>query len=79
MRLIVGRGLKVGLIGLGVGLVLALALGRLLGALLFGVKPMSPAVYAGTMLVLVLAALLACWIPGQRAAQVDPVVALREE
>jgi putative ABC transport system permease protein len=74
-----GRGLKMGLIGLGVGLVLELALGRLLGTLLYGVKAVSPGVYAGTTVALVLAALLACWIPGQRAARVDPVVALREE
>lgn len=79
MKMIVGRGLKMGLIGLGVGLVLALALGRLLGTLLYGVKAVSPGVYAGTTVALVLAALLACWIPGQRAARVDPVVALREE
>jgi putative ABC transport system permease protein len=79
MKMIVGRGLKMGLIGLGVGMVLALALGRLLGTLLYGVKAVSPGVYAGTTVALVLAALLACWIPGQRAARVDPVVALREE
>jgi putative ABC transport system permease protein len=79
MRMIVGRGMKMGLIGLGVGLALALALGRLLGTLLYGVKPMSPAVYVGTMAAMVLAALLACWIPGRRAARVDPVVALRDE
>ena len=79
MKMIVGRGLKMGLIGLGVGLVLALALGRLLGTLLYGVKAVSPGVYAGTTVALVLAALLACWIPGRRAARMDPVVALREE
>jgi predicted permease len=79
MKMIVGRGLKMGLIGLGVGLVLAVALGRLLGTLLYGVKAVSPGVYAGTTVALVLAALLACWIPGRRAARVDPVVALREE
>ena len=79
MRMIVGRGMKMGLIGLGVGLALALALGRLLGTLLYGVKPISPAVFVGTMAAMVLAALLACWIPGRRAARVDPVVALRDE
>jgi putative ABC transport system permease protein len=79
MKMIVGRGLKIGLIGVGVGLVLALALGRLLGTLLYGVRAVSPGVYAGTTVALVLAALLACWIPGRRAARVDPVVALREE
>ena len=79
MRMIVGRGMTTSLIGLGVGLVLAMALGRMLGTLLYGVKTMSPAVYAGTIMALLLAALLACWIPGQRAARVDPVVALKEE
>ena len=79
MRMIVGRGMTTSVIGFGVGLVLAMTLGRLLGTLMYGVKTMSPAVYAGTMVALALAALLACWIPGQRAARVDPVVALREE
>jgi predicted permease len=79
MRMIVGRGLKMGLIGLAAGLVLALALGRLLGTLLYGVKPMAPGVYVGTTVTMLVAALLACVIPGQRAARVDPLVALKEE
>ena len=73
------RGLRLGLLGLAAGIGLALILGRLLQTLLYGVKPVAPAVYAATALALLLIALLACVIPAQRAARVDPVVALRDE
>jgi ABC-type antimicrobial peptide transport system permease subunit len=78
-RMIVTRGLRLGLLGLAAGIGLALVLGRLLQTLLYGVKPVAPAVYAATALALLLIALLACVIPAQRAARVDPVVALRDE
>ena len=78
-RMIVTRGLRLGLLGLAAGIGLALVLGRLLQTLLYGVKPVAPAVYAATALALLLVALLACVIPAQRAARVDPVVALRDE
>ena len=78
-RMVVTRGLRLGLLGLAAGIGLALILGRLLQTLLYGVKPVAPAVYAATALALLLIALLACVIPAQRAARVDPVVALRDE
>jgi putative ABC transport system permease protein len=78
-RMIVTRGLRLGLLGLAAGVGLALVLGRLLQTLLYGVKPVAPAVYAATAAALLLIALLACVIPAQRAARVDPVVALRDE
>jgi putative ABC transport system permease protein len=64
---------------LAVGAALAAGLGVLLRTLLFGVTPLAPAVYAGTAAALVVVALAACVIPAQRAARVDPVVALRDE
>ena len=78
-RMIVSRGLRLGLLGLAVGAGLAFVLGRLMQTLLFGVKPASLAVYAGTAAALLFVALLACVIPAQRASRVDPVVALRDE
>ena len=78
-RMIVTRGLRLGVLGLAAGIGLALALGRLLETLLYGVKPVAPAVYAATAAALLMIALLACIIPAQRAARVDPVVALRDE
>jgi len=78
-RSVLGRGLKLGVAGLAAGAVLAVGLGALLRSLLFGVTPNAPAVYAGTACLLMVVALAACVIPAQRAARVDPVVALREE
>jgi len=78
-RMILGRGLKLSAVGLVSGAVLAGALGILLRTLLFGVTPAAPLVYAGTAATLIIVALAACVIPAQRAARVDPVVALRDE
>jgi putative ABC transport system permease protein len=78
-RMILGRGLRLSAIGLIAGAALAGVLGVLLRTLLFGVTPAAPLVYAGTAASLLLVALAACVIPAQRAARVDPVVALRDE
>ena len=78
-RMILGRGLKLSVVGLLAGAALAGALGVLLRTLLFGVTPAAPLVYAGTAAALIIVALAACVIPAQRAARVDPVVALRDE
>jgi putative ABC transport system permease protein len=72
-----GMGLVAVAIALGVGG--ALATGRLLGSLLFGVSPGDPATYATVVGVLLAVALLACWIPARRAARIDPMEALRYE
>src|SRR5271167_969594 len=77
--MILGRGLKLSAIGLIAGAALAVILGILLRTLLFGVTPAAPLVYAGTAAALIVVALAACVIPAQRAARVDPVVALRDE
>ena len=78
-RMILGRGLKLSAFGLIAGAALAGLLGVLLRSLLFGVTPAAPLVYAGTAASLIIVALAACVIPAQRAARVDPVVALRDE
>jgi putative ABC transport system permease protein len=78
-RMILGRGVKLSAMGLLAGGVVAVVLGGLLRALLFGVTPVAPGIYAGTAAALVLVAMLACVIPAQRAACVDPAVALRNE
>jgi putative ABC transport system permease protein len=78
-RMILGRGLQLSAIGLVAGAALAGVLGVLLRTLLFGVTPAAPLVYAGTAALLFIVGLTACIIPAQRAARVDPVVALRDE
>jgi predicted permease len=77
--MILGRGLKLSALGLVAGAALAAALGVLLRSLLFGVTLAAPLLYAGTAASLIVVALAACVIPAQRAARVDPVVALRDE
>jgi putative ABC transport system permease protein len=78
-RMILIRGMGLSAIGLLAGGVLAAGLGRLLGMLLFGVKPMAPGISLATAVALVLVAMAACVIPARRASRVDPVVALRNE
>jgi putative ABC transport system permease protein len=78
-RMILGRGMKLSAIGLLAGGALAAGLGALLRTLLYGVTPAAPGIYAGTAAALVLVAMVACVIPAQRAARVDPAVALRNE
>jgi putative ABC transport system permease protein len=78
-RMILGRGLRLSFMGLLAGAALAFGLSALLRSLLVGVNLAAPRIYAGTAGALVLVALAACAIPAQRAARVDPVVALRDE
>ncbi|MGH9452491.1 MAG: ADOP family duplicated permease [Terriglobia bacterium] len=79
LRLILGQGAKLALLGLGAGAVAALLLTRFLSALLFGVRPSDPVTYVVVALILAGVALLASYIPARRAAKVDPMVALRHE
>jgi putative ABC transport system permease protein len=79
LYLIVAKGMKLTAIGVGVGLLGALILTRVLTHLLFGVTPSDPVTLAAVALVLGAAALLACWLPARRAARVDPMKALRCE
>jgi putative ABC transport system permease protein len=77
MRLIVGQGARLAAVGLGVGIVLALLSGRFLEGILFGITATDPGIYFGVVLVVALATLAACYIPGRRAVRVDPMTALR--
>jgi putative ABC transport system permease protein len=79
LRLIIGRGLKLIIAGLVVGLLGAFALTQVLSTLLFNVKPTDPATFAGVSALLTVVALLACYLPARRATKVDPVIALRHE
>lgn len=67
------------LIGIAVGLLTALAAGRVIASILFGVSPRDPAILATTAVALFSIALLASWIPARRAAQLNPTIALRAE
>jgi putative ABC transport system permease protein len=75
--LVFRQGLYLTLIGLVAGVILSLGLTRLLRSLLFGVSPTDIVTFAGGIMLLVITAVLACYIPARRAANVDPMTALR--
>ena len=79
LKLVVGQGLKLAFYGVAIGLVAALGLSRVLGSLLYGVSASDPLTFAGIAALLVLVALVACWLPARRAVAVDPMIALRSE
>src|SRR5438105_2441337 len=79
LRLILGQGTKLALIGVATGIAAALGLSHFLSSLLFGVKPTDPATFAAIAVLLTFVALAASYIPARRATRVDPMVALRHE
>jgi predicted permease len=79
VRLVVGQGLRLTMLGVGIGVVAALAGGRALAALLFGVSASDPSVFTATAVTLISVAVLASYFPARRAIRIDPTEALRAE
>ena len=79
VRLVVRRGMWLTVLGLAIGTLATLALGRVFGSLLYGITAADPQTHVVTVLVLAVVALLATCIPAWRAVRVDPMIALRSE
>jgi predicted permease len=79
LRLVVGQGILLALIGAGIGIGAAIGVTRFMATMLYGVHASDPLTFAGVAILLTLVALAACYIPARRAMRVDPMVALRWE
>jgi putative ABC transport system permease protein len=79
LRMVLGGGMKLAIVGVVIGIAGALGLARLVASMLFEVTPFDPASYAATAAVLLAVSALACYVPARRAMSVDPLVALRQE
>jgi len=78
LRMILGDGLRLVLIGVGLGVIMAFGVTRVISNLLFGVSATDPQVFLGVPLLLIAVAMLATYVPARRALKIDPLVALRE-
>ncbi len=78
-RLMVGKGIYLSVIGIAIGLLAAFALTRILASMLVEVKPTDPVTFASVSVLFLFIAMLASWLPAQRAAGLDPTTALRNE
>ena len=76
-RMVVRHGVTLAAIGVAIGVVAALGLGRFLRGMLYGVSAADPVTFGVTIVLLVAVAALASWLPARRAAKVDPMIALR--
>jgi putative ABC transport system permease protein len=79
LRLVLGQGIRMTLLGAAIGLVASLAVTRALSSLLFGVSATDPVTFIVVPVVLAFVAILACYLPARRAMRVDPIIALRYE
>jgi putative ABC transport system permease protein len=79
LRLVIGQGLSLTLIGTAIGLAGAFGLTRLMTSLVYGVKVSDPLTFVGSALVLLLVSLFACYLPARRATKINPIIALRNE
>lgn len=79
LKLILRQGMSLALLGTGIGGVVAFSLTRLMTTLLFGVSAYDPLTFSSIAALLLIVALLACWVPARRATKVDPLTALRHE
>jgi putative ABC transport system permease protein len=79
LKMVLREGVRLALMGLGLGLGGAYLVGRAMQANLYGVSALDVGAFSMVAIVLLLAALLACYFPARRAARVDPMVALRDE
>ena len=79
LRLVVGQGVRLALIGVGIGLVLAFGAGRAVASVLYDVSPSDPVSFGTIAILLTLVASFASFLPAQRAMDVDPLEALRNE
>jgi predicted permease len=79
IRLVIEQGIALALAGIAIGVAASFGVTRYLQSMLFGVQPSDPLTYVATALLIVVVALLSCYLPARRAANVDPMVALRYE
>jgi putative ABC transport system permease protein len=76
-RMVIGQGMTLVIVGMAIGVPAAFVVTRFMSSLLFGIKPHDPVTFAGATTVLLLVALLACYLPARRATRIDPIAALR--